>query len=257
VLGFLSLALLISPTSNRLPQDSTTIEHKVARLAEVQKGWGPKMNSPGVAISLEETARGRTAQGTAVHYRLIGSGLQRDEIYTLFSVSLELSPSPVLPGVTFDRSGVAVCAGREGTCRGERADDPVDLVVYAAKGEPKRFAITTADNQVRAFAYVVPFGIVGKDRGCTVEAILLTSRAEAVLIRAGGFQPHTEIHFIGVSEGEAQKSDSTADDDGNLFQVALPYVKGKSQGRTKVSLQSKDCSPSITFEWGEGRDHNQ
>jgi len=238
-------------------QEDASVEGQVERLAKVQKNWGSKMNSPGAAITLKETRRDRTAQGTAVYYRLSASGLDKDAVYTLFSTSLGMRTTPTLAGVTFDRSGVAVCAGKQGTCSGERPNDPNDLAVYAAKGEPKRFGVVSGDNEHKAFTYVVPFPILGKDRGCTAEAILLTAKGEAVLIHGSGFAPGTDVHFVGVSEGEPQRTESKANDEGDFYQVALPYVKGKSHGKVKVTLESNACSPSLSFEWGEGTDHNQ
>jgi hypothetical protein len=256
-LNILAAVLLMLPASPHRPQDDTSVASRVARLANVQKNWGPKMNTPGAAITLKETHRERTQSGTAVYYRLFGSGLENDAVYTLFSTSLGLATAPALEGVTFDPSGLAVCAGKPGTCTSDRPNDPIDLAVFAAKGEPKRFAAISEDKESKAFTFVVPFPILGKDRGCTIEAILLTAKAEAVLIRGSSFAAGIEVHFTGVSEGETQQSDSKADGEGNLYVVALAYVKGKSRGKAKVTLQSAACSPSLSFEWGEGTDHNQ
>jgi hypothetical protein len=249
--------LLLSPVVFCRPQENTTIETSVERLAEVQKNWGSKMNSPGAAITLKEIGRERMQQGTVVHYHLSASGMAGDQVYTLFTTSLGLSSTPALEGITFDRSGVAVCAGTPGTCTGEKPNDPIDLAVLAAKGEPKRFAVLSEDKESKAFAYVVPFPILGKDRGCTAEAILLTAKAEAVLIRAAGFVPGTEVRFVGLSDHETQQDVSKAGDDGSFYHVALPFVKGKSHGKARITLQSSACSPSLLFEWGEGTAYDQ
>jgi hypothetical protein len=238
-------------------QENTSLDARVNRLANAQKNWGPRMNTPGTEIHLTESRRERSARGTVVYYRLSATGLPGDAVYTLFSTTLGLQSTPVLEGVTFDRSGQAVCAGTPGTCQGEKPNDPIDLAILAARGEPKRFAVLSEDKESKAFAYVVPFPIMGKDRGCSVEAVLLTAKAEAVLIHGSGFAPGTAVDFRGVSEGEVQHSRSNAQQDGRFYEVALPYVKGKARGKAKVTLESSACSPSLSFDWGEGADRNQ
>lgn len=208
-------------------------------------------------MTLKEVRRAKTPQGTAVYYHLEETGLDTGQVYTLLSTTLALSTLPALEGVTFNESGLGVCAGRDGTCAGDKPNDPIDLVLFAAKGEPKRFGVVSANGDYKAFTYVIPFPIVGEDRGCTAEAILLTAKADAVLIQARGLAPNQGVHFNGVSEGETQQSESKADEEGNYYQVVLPSVKGKSHGKAKVTLQASGCSPSVSFEWGEGTDHNQ
>ena len=250
-------SLLCGPAFTHDVRQQNEAQTNVTRLANIQKNWGSKMNSPGAEIILKETRRERTPQGTAVYYRLSASGLATHEVYTLFSTTLALNNVPALEGITFDRSGLAVCAGTQGTCTGDKPNDPIDLAIFAAKGEPKRFAVMSADKVSKAFTYVVPFPILGNDRNCTAEAILLTPKAEAVLIHGSGFVPQTEVHFTGLSEQETQQNDSKADAEGNLYQVALPYVKGQSHGKTKITLQSNACNPSLSFDWGPDCCKNQ
>jgi hypothetical protein len=253
----LAALLLMTPAPTYRTQDEASVDSRISRMAKVQKNWGPKMNTSGVRITLKEVKRVMTPQGTSVYYHLLETGLDTGQVYTLFSATLQLSTVPALEGVTFSESGLGVCAGRDGTCSGDKPNDPIDLVMFAAKGEPKRLAVVSANSEYKAFTYVVPFPIVGEDRGCTVEVILLSAKAEAVLIHASGLTPTRDVHFTGVSEGEIQRNDSKADEEGNYYQAALPFVKGKSHGSAKATIQSSGCSPSVSFEWGDGTDHNQ
>jgi hypothetical protein len=230
---------------------------KVDRLAKALTNWN-SLHSPGVAISLKETSRNKVKNVTAVTYRMFGTGFPKDKVYDILDTSLDLQPTTNLDGVTFDDSGQAVCAGRPDTCGDpKKPNDPIDLIMPAAKGEPKRISLVSEDGQVGASTYVVPFPIVGSDRLCFVEVILLLPDAEAVLVRASGLVPLSKIHVVGDSEGEKQEHDAQATGDGTFDNVQLPYVKGKSKGTMRITLQTESCSPSVSFTWGKNTYHFQ
>jgi hypothetical protein len=243
--------VLCARTFGKDPREEAGAEQVVENLAKVQKGWGPKMNSPGVAISLKEISRRKVGDHRAVIYRLVGSGFSKEKSYSITTTPLDLQPTTILEGVTLDGLGQAVCAGRPGTCRGDSPNDPVDLTLFAAKGEPKRFALISGDGQSKAFAYVIPFPILGVDRGCSVEVILLTQGAEAVLIHGSGFDPNSDVGMVATSEGETRQRDLKVGDDGDFWEVGLAYVKGKSKGTARVTLKSKTCGPSVSYDWGK------
>ena len=256
-LAFALAFISFTPVSARRPQQDSSVDSTFAQLAEVQKNWGPKMNSEGASITLKEISRKRTADGTAVVYRLIGMGLPKDRIYSILTPRLDLQYSPSTPGVMLDAKGQAICPGKPDTCTGQKPNDPIDLLVLAARGEPKRFAVASEDNELHAFAYVVPFPIQGKDKGCTAEAVMLTANAEAMLIHGAGFPPGSEVKFLVVSEGEPHERTSKADGEGALYDVALPFVQGKTHGKARIMLQSSACNPSVTFDWGKDCCKNQ
>lgn len=220
------------------------------RRSNVEKNWGPKMNSPGVVASLKEIARHDTGGHTAVIYRILTTGLPDDGIYSLTSVDLNLNVSTVLDGITLDKSGQAICAGTSGTCSGDAPNDPVSLTIFAARGEPKRFALVSKDEKTKAFVSVTPFPITGTDQGCSIEAILLTPNAEVMLIHGSGFDRNSVIHSVATSEKEKQEGDVKSDATGDVYETQLPYVKGHVMGSSKVTLISKTCSPSISYQWG-------
>jgi hypothetical protein len=227
------------------------------RLAKYLTSWNA-LHSPGVAISLKEKSREKVENATAVRYRLLGTGFPRDKVYEILETSFYLQPQVNLDGVTFDDSGQAICAGKDDTCGdSQKPNDPIDLIMLAAKGEPKRISLVSEDGQVKASTYVVPFPNVGSDRLCFVEAILLLPNAEAVLVRASGLGPLSKIHLVGDSEGEKQEHDAQAAGDGTFDSVQLPYVKGKSKGTTRITLQTESCSPSVSFTWGKNTYHFQ
>ena len=255
--AFALASLLLVAAPALYPQQDPSADATIKSLADVQKNWGAKMNSDGASITLKEMSRKRTSEGTAISYRLIGSGLPADRIYSILTPALDLQYSPTRPGVTLDAKGQAICAGKPGTCSGERPNDPIDITVFAARGEPKRFALASEDNELHAFAYVVPFPIIGKDKACTAEALLLMPNAQALLIHGTGFTPGGEIRFVEALEGETRERASKSDAEGALYEVAVPFVAGKASGKARVILQSSACNPSVSFDWGKDCCRNQ
>lgn len=258
--SLVALAILMggNAEAQESPQEVAQAQQGASRLANIQRNWGPKMNSPGASIILKETSRKSTGRQTVVFYRIMTLGMPKDELYQLVLTSFDLQPKLIQWGISLNESGQAVCSGRSGAC-GDPAkpDDPIDLGLVAAKGEPKRFSLVSADGQVKAFAYVVPFPIVGTDRGCSIEEVLLLQNAEAVLIQGSGFAANSAVDMKAKSETEQQEATLRADSSGGVFTVLLPCVKGKTDGTGKVTFASQTCSPTLTYHWGLHSFHEQ
>jgi hypothetical protein len=224
----------------------------VQQLVKAQSAWGPKANSSGAALSLTETSRA-TADGYAVvRYRMTTSGLPMDKKYSLLMWPLGGQPQEVMSGITIDSAGTAICAGKAGTCRGDKVDDPIDLAMQGGLGEIKRVALIAEDKGVRVFAGVVPFPNRASDRGCGLEATLVTPNAEAVMLSATGFKPGVALDVEMNSEGEIQRPSGKTDANGAYEWVVLPFKRGLPKGRAQISVHSDSCSPSLSFTWGEG-----
>ena len=117
----------------------------VVKLANLQKNFGKKMNSPGVDLSLKEISRWRVSDRTLVKYELDATGLPSDLTYTLFRVQISGNVLKQLDGVTLDAKGRAICAGRKGTCSGSSPNSPIELVFFAGKSEPMRLSLASND----------------------------------------------------------------------------------------------------------------
>jgi hypothetical protein len=224
----------------------------VQQLVAMQRAWGPKANSAGAMLTLMEGSRA-TADGHAVvRYRMITTGLPKDKAYSLLMWQLGGQPQGVVSGITIDSAQTAICAGKVGTCKGDKPDDPVDLAMQAGLGEVKRVALVAEDKSAHAFASIVPFPNRATDGGCTLEATLVTPKSEAVMLSASGFKPGAALSIEMNSEGEIQHPSGKTDANGAYEWVVLPFKQGLTKGRARVSVHSENCNPALSFAWGEG-----
>jgi hypothetical protein len=183
---------------------------------------------------------------------MITSGLPKDKTYSLLMWQLGGQPQGVMSGITIDATGTAICAGKAGTCRGDKPDDPIDLAMQAGLGEVKRVALIAVDKSAQAFASVVPFPNRASDGGCTLEATLVTPKAEAVMLSAVGFKAGVALDIEMNSEGERQRPAARTDANGAYEWVVLPFKKGLAKGRAQVSVHADNCNPALSFAWGDG-----
>jgi hypothetical protein len=242
-----------SPQSARNTAQDLTPEQraKIEWLSNLQRNFGKKMNSPGVELSLKETNRSRSGDRTLVTYSLYGTGFPSSATFELVQVQIDGAVNQIMEGVTLNAKGEAICAGREGTCRGNGPNDPVDLVVYAGRGEPKRFGLVSNDEaHVKGFVGVVPFPNAKSDKGCRLESVIGTANGEVTYIQGSGFEPNAELTIESESYGEKHLDKNKAQSDGSFFLTLLPYVIGKKSGKTTTEVKSKNCSPKLAFEWG-------
>jgi hypothetical protein len=217
-------------------------------LIDAHRRWGPGENSPGANLSLKELSRER---GKVV-YAMYSTGLPRDRVYDSVEWPVTLdAPRVNLPGVTFDSSGRAVCAGRPGTCGTPTTpDDPIDLTFFPVKGEPYRLAVVDHDDpSIRAFIKVVPTPLAQEDGGCRVEAVLLMPHAEILLIEASGYPPRAELSFESNSEGEIHNATPSADEAGRYTAAVMPAKAGLTRGVVKVRVVGPRCSPEVQVPW--------
>lgn len=225
------------------------VKELATAMVKAHNAWGVKLNSAGAVLTLAETVRD---QGR-ISYRLYAKGLPLDHIYSLLQWPVtQKEPSVALTGVTFDKSGMAICAGKSGMC-GDPAkpDDPIDLQTFPVKGEPLRFAIVAQDDpQLRALVKIVPVPNRGEDKGCQVEAVLLMPHAELIWLEAINFPPNTELALAQDSEGEIHESKAKADSTGLYEWAIMPAKAGLRRGTIKIRVQGPACGPSLSVPWG-------
>ncbi len=258
-LGYLALSIALTVATAQTVQKSSpsdqglTPEQKamIVKLANLQKNFGKKMNSPGVDLSLKEVSRSRASDRTLVKYELYATGLPKNTTYTLLQVQINGSVLKMLEGVTLDSDGRAICAGRKDTCHGSTPDSPIDLTLFAGKGEPKRLSLISDDSaHLKGFVAVVPFPNATTDKGCRLESIIGTPKGEVTYIQGTGFEPNEELVMDSESYGEKNHGVVKAEADGSYFAVAMPNILGKSSGSTVWSVKGKSCNPTLNFPWG-------
>jgi hypothetical protein len=244
----------ISPTH---AQESKAAVAKAAdylqKVSQMQMAWGAPMSTPGSTLQLRETARERTGDRTVVTYRIYGHGLPADQVYTLVRWPLNGRPEAVLAGVTLGQDGIAICSGAGPQFCGDSAspNDPVNLKTFGGKGEPFRIALEAEDHKHLAATSVAPFPIKAENQGCSLELLLITANAEAILLQGSGFAPNASIEFTTDSSGEKHTLKETADGAGHLKFVVLPYKQGLDDGSITLQPTTGTCHPQLTVPWGK------
>jgi hypothetical protein len=241
-----------SPSARNTAQDLTPEQRaKIEQLAKLQKHFGKDMSSSGVELSLKEIVRSHAEDRTLVKYDLYASGFLPKTSFTLYQVQLDGSVVKTLERVTLTNQGLAICGGTGDMCQNSGPDDPVELIVYAGKGEPKRFGLVSDDEtHAKGFVSVVPFPNSTSDKGCSLESIIGTPNGEVTYIQGSGFDSNAELTIDGESYGEKHHDLGKAQADGSYFLTLMPYIVGKNSGKTNIEVKSKKCSPKLTFEWG-------
>jgi hypothetical protein len=216
-------------------------------LVKMHEAWGPRASTPGTSLAIKESMR----SGPLIKFVLIAAGLPKDAVYSLVSwPATQKGPVNDLKGVTLDASGLAVCTGNPGNCSANQPSDPVEVNVRPIPGEPLRLGLVSADGATKVFARIVPIPIRGEDRGCSLEATLLTPAAEVVLIEGVGFIANGDVKVNSESEGERHSVKGKADADGRYTSAILPYKQGIEKGSVKITLESDKCTPLVNVQWG-------
>lgn len=216
--------------------------------------WSPKLNSPGLSLQLEEMGRGPIQGHTVVRYRLRLRGAAFGARFRLAVwSSVQTQPRVVLNGVTLDPGGLAICAGRPGTCGSPKHPDaPATLALEAAQGELERVGLISPDGKSRAFALVTPFPALGNDRNCRVELLRYGPEAQAVSVYAAGFAPKAALLIQMDSAGESHRQSAAADAHGEYHAVIAPQVRGVPSGVFRILINGPACAPAASIHWGAG-----
>lgn len=257
---------------------------QVTRVASAMANWGPKASSPGITLTMNETSREKAAAGTMITYRLTATGFAPRTRLTLLRWPLNQGVTPVMNGLVVDPSGTVVCgppaaapiapSASEGASGAPSAagsssgaapasntpactktmqpNGPVEITATAARGEAIRVGLLAEDKKSGAAASVVPFPVLGEDKGCKLQVVLGAKDAELVLIEGDGFK--ADVPFTAGTETFGEKTSLAAKPDvqGHFVAAMTPYVQGHDSGDTVVYYQSGACTPTVSFHWGKG-----
>lgn len=208
----------------------------------------PPQSSPGVSLKAVELGREHFQGKTLVTYNLYATGLPADRQYVLLVQNVGSEPQPSASAFIADNGKVV--STREDRGRGI-PEDPIDLKIFAGKGEPKTFIVASEDGK-QGVASVTPFPIIAKGGTCEAEATMRGSNYSAVQVLAKGLQPREEITITTQSAGEGGQQHSTATDEGTSNNLFFPSVKGRRSGELTVEIAAKSCNLKLRTPWGEG-----
>lgn len=214
----------------------------------------PPPDTPGLSLRLLQVSRTPVQGHNLVRYRLILHGAAFGAKFNLTQwTSVVPRARTVLSGITLDPTGLAICAGREGTCGSPaHANDPVELAVTAAAGEFVRFTLTSPDGRRHAMAVAVPFPVQGEDRGCHLEILRYGPQANALAIRGTGFGANAKLKITLDSAGQIHSDPATADAQGIYTSAVVPAVNGVAGGTFRIAISATACTPSASIVWGAG-----
>ena len=200
-------------------------------------------------MTYKEMARTKIQSKTIITYNLFASGLPKDKSYVLCILNVGSDPRAVANAyISTDGKVVNVLADPARHV----SEDPINAKVFGGKGEPLQFALISDDDQLRAFAEVIPFPMEESAGPCHLSAIETGPYYFGVLIRLTGFQPDEALNLEQRSENEGGGSKAKADANGTYNAALLPFVKGKRFGKARFFVTAKSCKIGIEFPWGEG-----
>lgn len=232
-----------------LPASFGTPPNSMAQEEPSQEQWGEKFNTASAKLALKEIERRHINGRTVVTYNLFASGLPHDASYVLWTRLVGRAPQPAAEAfLNGDGKVVSHLAVPERHIE----EDPVNLKVFAGKGEPKQFALISKDGRFRVFAEVIPFPMEVFDGPCNLFAVMASENYFTVSIHVTGLQPYEDLKLVSQSDGEQMQNSAKASGLGTYDSALFPAVKGKRSGRARFGVSAKSCSVAIELPWGEG-----
>jgi hypothetical protein len=216
--------------------------------------WGEKFNSPGVTLTNKELKRDSINGHPVVTYNLYAPGLPRGLHFVLWSRNVGGEPKPATDAyINQDGKVVRVLADPQRNIQ----EDPINLRVAGAKGQPLGFALTSDDGTLKVFTQIIPFPINVSSGPCSLSAIETGPYYSGMLISVTGLQPNEDLKLEQRSENEGGQSKAKADGTGNYRTLIMPFVKGKTSGTASFEVTASSCKIGFSFPWGQGSQNSQ
>jgi hypothetical protein len=220
---------------------------ELGKLVRSVSGWGEELNSS-AQIKLAAHLMTKQARNGADYgfYDFYLTGAPANQTYIIDQWPLEKpAPEAVMPAY-ISKNG-RLCMKAAGC---DKPSGPyVMLALLSFPGLPHRIGIVSADKKYKAVVMVVPDPIIAQDKGCSVEVIRAREDFSLAVLRGKGFQPHDEIKYTSISEGEELKGTVTADWLGEFAMGFGPGVKGKRTGTDRLSFEAPGCVPTVSYRW--------
>ena len=219
----------------------------IEQLVRTHVSWEPAANSGGLSVTLVETAR----NGDEFVYGLRATGTRPGALYQLYQWPVTKSgPVLSLDGVTFDETGLGICTGQPHHCgNAQQGTQALAIRMSPVMGEPMRIALADPKKGGRAYFQVTPIPIVAADKGCQLEATLISPHGAILYVHGSGFPANKKLIITSNSEGESLNRPAVATPSGEYRTMVLPGVVGKTSGVVKYTVSDGECSPTIESRW--------
>jgi hypothetical protein len=272
-LPFLCLALVAPSSSAQASKQSSppvvlqvtpTVKQGEEKIADIQQqvGWDDnlpsKVNPTGLQFQFAKIGDLTISGQHVIKYRAYVRGAAENKKYYLgvWKVGAEIK---ILPTDVYVNAKGLLMVHKPRPDQEDKdsveEEDEIDLAFQAARGEPIRVILATADGKFMVPGTVVPFPIESKDKNCRLEVRLASPDAEAILIYADGLTPNTQAPFDSISAGDMTHDVFNVNAQGHAAAADQPYVDGKETGVVKETLTTKDCTVSVEIPWGKGSYH--
>ncbi len=211
--------------------------------------WGENTTPPNATLVLKESGREKYEGKTVITYNLFAAGFPKDQAYTLWTKLLGSNAEPAADAFINSEGKIVSQLAKP---QEKIAEDLINLKVFAGRGEPKQFALTSLDGKLRAFAQVVPFPIESTDKACRLTAVMTGPNYVGILITATGFQPDEDLVIVTSSGREGGQIAAKASHDGRYVTALFPFVKGERSGELWYKVTAKACKVGVKVPWGDG-----
>jgi hypothetical protein len=227
-----------------------------SKLAEQQRVWDEIASHEGNLV-MKESNRTKTPTATVITYDLFAPALPKEKRYTLVRWPLNGGMQAVRTGVTLGNEGRLLCAGKTPEeCKVKEGENPqIAVKITFAKGEASRWALMSEDQASKALASLIPFPLVAQDKGCTLEAKLVTSDARVLMVTASGLPAGGDVPIVSSSAGVVASATWHMNENGKLNAVVVTEVPGKDGGDFSLQLKGSACEPAISLKWGKDSYH--
>lgn len=214
--------------------------------AQIPEEWGPRYSTPGIELIVQELQRRAAPQaGPAITYRFRISGLTKaakDKRFWLVFRDLQTKkPLVAHRNLSIDESGRLV--KRDGT------DAELGVGQYL-DGEPFELAVISTDEEITAFAKVIPFPIDAREGRCHLSGELVTPDGYIFVMSSEGFEPEENLRLVSSSNGDRLEHETKAFPDGTYREFFRPRVEGKDGGSCTYEVIAKSCRLRVEFRWG-------
>ncbi|MGE5323137.1 MAG: hypothetical protein ACM3SW_09760 [Actinomycetota bacterium] len=235
------------------PVDNSTVA-ELRKDAEATIRWD-QSSTPGMKADPELLKKSDVNGHAMVEYHLKVTGASLTKRYTLIAWPINFPNSIfMMDGLAVAKDGTVGCPKDSyGTCVQRFKGQELRLTYSPGLGEIYRHALISDDKQSKVFFSFVPFPLLEKDKGCSLEVVELKPGFGLVLLRGSGFRPGEAIRFHAQSYQDIHNASIKADAHGRFEAPYTPWVAGHTTGQSNVSATAGSCAPKISFNWGAGQ----